>query len=341
MDTQDKLIEDTLVITGGTGSFGKAVLIRALREKRFKSIRVLSRDEKKQDDLRRELNCDKIEFFLGDVRDPSSLECAFEGATLFFHAAALKQVPSCEFYPLEAVKTNILGSSNVLAIAKKLKLQKGVFLSTDKAAYPVNAMGISKSMMERIVISDSRHGKINECINSITRYGNVIGSRGSVIPLFINLIKTNKPLLITNPEMTRFMMTLDEAVDLVFHSFQNARNGEIFVQKSPACTVQVLCEALFEIFGKNTGVKIIGTRPGEKMHETLLTREELSRSFDEGKYYRVVQDSKSLDYSQFFDKGNSKRIPENNYTSLNTVQLTKNEVVSLLQPLPIIQKHLS
>ena len=329
-----------LLITGGTGSFGQALLNKYLDAKQFKEIRVFSRDEKKQDELRKSLNSAKVKFYLGDVRDQSSLDSVIEGVDYIFHAAALKQVPSCEFFPLEAVKTNILGTNNVLSIAKKKSIKKVVVLSTDKAAYPINAMGMTKALMEKVMVANSRDLGSSKSIFCGTRYGNVMASRGSVIPLFIEQIKANKEITITNPEMTRFMMNLDNAVDLVFHAFNNGNNGEIFIQKSPAATIKTLAQALIEIYGSSSKIKYIGIRHGEKMYETLVTKEEMIKAEDQGQYFKISPDERDLNYDQYFSTGTSKPSIDE-YNSNNTNLLSLEEMKNLLMDLPQVKKDIN
>lgn len=309
----------TLLITGGTGSFGNTVLKRFLNTD-IKEIRVFSRDEKKQDDMRKALNSDKVKFYIGDVRSYESIREAVIGVDYIFHAAALKQVPSCEFFPMEAVRTNVLGTDNVLNAAIAEGVKKVVCLSTDKAAYPINAMGTSKAMMEKVAIAKSRAGNHTTTI-CVTRYGNVMASRGSVIPLFVEQIKSGKPLTITDPNMTRFMMNLDESVDLVLFAYEHGNQGDLFVQKSPASTVEVLAEALKDLFKAKNKIKIIGTRHGEKAHETLLTREEKAKAIDHPKYFQVPADTRDLNYDKYFVEGEHiiEQIME--YTSDNTERL--------------------
>ena len=326
-----------LLITGGTGSFGNAYLNKALNTKKFSEIRILSRDEKKQDDLRRELNDNKIKFYLGDVRDYDSVINAIDGVDFIFHAAALKQVPSCEFFPLEAVKTNILGTDNVLTAADQSGVSKVVILSTDKAAYPINSMGMSKALMEKVMIAKSNTNTSTTFCG--TRYGNVMGSRGSVIPLFINQIKSKKNITITSPEMTRFLMSLDNAVDLVDYAFNNCNQGEMFIQKAPSCTIKTLAEALIEIFGSNSKVKNIGIRHGEKMHETLVTSEEMLRSDEIGDFFKIKPDSRNLNYENYFSKGDIEKMPDS-YSSNNTSILDKKSVINLLMSLPLVRDEL-
>lgn len=326
-----------LLITGGTGSFGNAYLNKALNTKKFSEIRILSRDEKKQDDLRRKLNHNKIKFYIGDVRDYDSVINAIDGVDFIFHAAALKQVPSCEFFPLEAVKTNIIGTDNVLTAADQSGVSKVVILSTDKAAYPINSMGMSKALMEKVMIAKSNTNTSTTYCG--TRYGNVMGSRGSVIPLFINQIKSKKNITITSPEMTRFLMSLDNAVDLVDYAFNNCNQGEMFIQKAPSCTIKTLAEALIEIFGSNSKVKNIGIRHGEKMHETLVTSEEMLRSDEIGDFFKIKPDSRDLNYENYFSKGEIEKMPEP-YTSNNNSILDKNSVINLLMSLPLVNDEL-
>ena len=316
----------TLLITGGTGSFGNAVLKKFLNSD-IKEIRIFSRDEKKQDDMRRKYQSSKIKYFLGDVRDKASISNAMIGADLVFHAAALKQVPSCEFYPIEAVKTNILGTENVLNSAIENKIQKVICLSTDKAVYPINAMGVSKAMMERVFVAKSRISGKTKIVG--TRYGNVMASRGSVIPLFHSQILNNKPITITEPNMTRFMMTLETAVDLVLFAFKNGNSGDIFVQKSPSSTIGDLAKALKKIYNSKVKIKTIGIRHGEKMHETLLSKEERQVSQDLNNYFRIPADNRDLNYDKFFTKGmDSKPIEE--FNSYNTERLTEQQLIDLL-----------
>ena len=326
-----------LLITGGTGSFGNAYLNKALNTKKFSEIRILSRDEKKQDDLRRKLNNNKIKFYIGDVRDYGSVINAVDGVDFIFHAAALKQVPSCEFFPLEAVKTNILGTDNVLTAAHQSGVSKVVILSTDKAAYPINSMGMSKALMEKVMIAKSNTNTSTTYCG--TRYGNVMGSRGSVIPLFINQIKSKKNITITSPEMTRFLMSLDNAVDLVDYAFNNCNQGEMFIQKAPSCTIKTLAEALIEIFGSNSKVKNIGIRHGEKMHETLVTSEEMLRSDEIGDFFKIKPDSRDLNYENYFSKGEIEKMPEP-YSSNNNSILDKNSVINLLMSIPLVNDEL-
>jgi len=331
-----------LLITGGTGSFGNAVLRRFLHTD-IKEIRVFSRDEKKQEDMRIELNNPKVKFYIGDVRHYGSLNFAMTGVDYIFHAAALKQVPSCEFYPMEAVRTNILGAENVLNAALANNINKVIVLSTDKAVYPINAMGISKAMMEKLMVAKARTlmDDDRETVLCGTRYGNVMASRGSIIPLFIKQIKEGKPLTVTDPNMTRFLMSLDDAVDLVVYAFQHAGQGEIFVQKSPACTIKDLALATKELFKSNGEIKIIGTRHGEKLYETLLTREELAKAEDLGGYYRIVPDDRDLNYNKYFTEGVESLSLLEDYNSHNTQRLTIAEIKEKLLQLDYIRQELA
>lgn len=329
-----------LLITGGTGSFGKALLSKYLNTNQFEEIRVFSRDEKKQDELRKSLNSKKVKFYIGDVRDQSSLNRVISDVDYIFHAAALKQVPSCEFFPLEAIKTNILGTNNVLSVAKEKNVKKVVVLSTDKAAYPINAMGMTKALMEKVMIANSRELVSSESIFCGTRYGNVMASRGSVIPLFINQIKSNNDLTITNSEMTRFMMNLDSAVDLVMYAFNNGNNGDLFVQKSPAASIKTIAQALIELYESKSKIKYIGIRHGEKMYETLVTKEEMIKATDKGEYYKISPDDRDLNYDEYFSKGTSKSSIEE-YNSNNTNLLSVDEMKNLLINLPQIKKDLN
>lgn len=328
-----------LLITGGTGSFGNAVLRRFLNTD-IKEIRIFSRDEKKQDDMRRLYQHSKIKFYIGDVRDIQSLHHAMYNVDYVFHAAALKQVPSCEFFPLEAVKTNILGTDNVLTAAIQFGVKKIICLSTDKAAYPVNAMGISKAMMEKTFIAKSRMVDPKQTLICGTRYGNVMASRGSVIPLFVEQIKAGKPLSITDPNMTRFMMSLEEAVELVLYAFSHAQNGDIMVQKSPAATIENLAQALLEIFRVNNAIQIIGTRHGEKMYEVLCTKEEAAKAIDLGDFYRIPADNRDLNYGKYLDEGSPKITLTDEYNSNNTQQLSVADIKVKLLTLPLIQEEL-
>ena len=318
--------DKTIVITGGTGSFGNAVLNRVL-DSDIKEIRIFSRDEKKQHDMRVKYNNSKIKFYIGDVRNESSLRDVMIGVDYVFHAAALKQVPSCEFYPIEAVNTNVIGTENVLNAAISNGISKVVCLSTDKAVYPINAMGVSKAMMEKVFVAKSRNSK-NTIITG-TRYGNVMSSRGSVIPHFIEQIKSGKPITVTDPDMTRFMMTLDNAVELVIYAFKNGKSGDIFVQKSPASTIGELASILKEIYKSDVKIKHIGIRHAEKMHETLLSKEEFLTADDLGDYFRVEADNRDLNYNKYFEIGRDKKINEE-YNSFNTKRLTRKELIELL-----------
>ena len=330
-----------IIITGGTGSFGNAVLRRFLNTD-IKEIRVFSRDEKKQEDMRIELNNPKVKFYIGDVRNYDSLNFAMNGVDFIFHAAALKQVPSCESYPMEAVRTNILGAENVLNAGLANNVKKVIVLSTDKAVYPINAMGISKAMMEKLMVAKARTID-NDCDTVLcgTRYGNVMASRGSIIPLFIKQIKEGKPLTVTDPKMTRFLMSLDDAVDLVVYTFQHARQGDIFVQKAPASTIHDLAMAVKEIFESNNEIKIIGTRHGEKLYETLLTREELAKAEDLGDYYRIIPDDRDLNYNKYFTEGTEQVSLLDDYNSHNTQRLTIDEIKENLLKLEYIQQELA
>lgn len=329
----------TLLITGGTGSFGNAVLRRFL-DTSIGEIRIFSRDEKKQDDMRRHYNSSKIKFYIGDVRDQSSIDRAMHGVDFVFHAAALKQVPSCEFFPVEAVKTNILGTDNVLNAAEKYSVKRVVVLSTDKAAYPINAMGMSKALMEKVMVARSRGNVANAQVFCGTRYGNVMASRGSVIPLFIEQIKAGKPLTITDPNMTRFMMTLEDAVDLVLYAFENANPGDLFVQKAPAATVEVLAKALIELYKSNSEIRVIGTRHGEKLYETLVSKEDIIKAEDLGNYFRIPADNRDLNYAQYFSEGNADFSKFDDYHSHNTKRLSVEEMKQLLLKLPIVRKDI-
>ena len=327
----------TLLITGGTGSFGNAVLNRFLKSD-IKEIKIFSRDEKKQDDMRRLYKSKKIKFFVGDVRDPLSIDGAMINTDYVFHAAALKQVPSCEFFPVEAVKTNIIGTENVLNSAISNEVEKIICLSTDKAVYPINAMGISKAMMEKVFVAKSRNSGKTKIIG--TRYGNVMGSRGSVIPLFIEQIKAGKPITITDPNMTRFMMTLNDAVELVLYAFKNGNQGELFVQKSPAATVAVLAKALLELYNSKSIIKEIGIRHGEKIYETLVTREEMLKAEDQKKYFKIKPDGRDLNYDQYFSEGTVKPTIDE-YNSNNTNLLNIEEMKNLLMALPQIKEEIN
>ncbi len=328
-----------LLITGGTGSFGNAVLKRFLTTN-FEEIRIFSRDEKKQDDMRKIYNDARIKFYIGDVRDYNSIETAVRGADYIFHAAALKQVPSCEFFPMEAVKTNVEGTGNVLDAAIRNGVKNVVVLSTDKAVYPVNAMGMSKAMMEKVMIAKSRTVSPKQLILSGTRYGNVMASRGSVIPLFIDQIKAGKPLTVTDPAMTRFMMTLEDAVDLVLYAFINAEPGDVFVQKAPATTIEMVAVALKELYNANNPIKVIGTRHGEKLYETLVNREEMIKAVDMKEYFRIPADNRGLNYEQYFSEGDTDISRNEDYHSHNTRQLDLEGTKKLLLRLEMIQKDL-
>jgi UDP-N-acetylglucosamine 4,6-dehydratase/5-epimerase len=327
-----------LMITGGTGTFGNAVLRRFL-ETDIKEIRVFSRDEKKQDDMRNQYSNPKLRFYIGDVRNGNSLRDAMHGVDFVFHAAALKQVPSCEFFPLEALKTNSLGTENVLNAAIETGVKRVIVLSTDKAVYPINAMGISKAMMEKLAVAKSRVAGKNTVI-CCTRYGNVMASRGSVIPLFIKQIQDGKPMTVTDPNMTRFMMSIEDAVDLVIYAFQYGNPGDIFVQKAPACTIEILAKAVNKIFKAANPIDIIGTRHGEKLYETLLTREEMSVAEDLGGYYRVPADNRDLNYSVFFSEGKEDVALKEDYNSHNTSRLNESSMCDLLLKLDVIQDAL-
>ena len=326
----------TLLITGGTGSFGNAVLNRFVGLDRFQEIRIFSRDEKKQDDLRKSINSNKVKYYIGDVRDAASVDMAVKNVDYIFHAAALKQVPSCEFFPLEAVKTNILGTENVLSAAEKYQVKKVVVLSTDKAAYPINAMGMSKALMEKVMVAKSRNLDDSKTIFCGTRYGNVMASRGSVIPLFIDQIKSGKSLTVTDLEMTRFMMTLEDAVDLVLYAFENAKQGDIFVQKAPAATVETLAKALFELYASEYKISLIGTRHGEKKYETLVNFEDMLKAEDLGNYYRIPADNRDLNYENYFSQGINDGANMVEYNSHNTERLSVKEMKSLLLKIPEI-----
>jgi UDP-N-acetylglucosamine 4,6-dehydratase len=320
----------TLLITGGTGSFGNAVLKHFLHTD-IREIRIFSRDEKKQDDMRKQYSNEKLKFYIGDVRNLESVREAVRGVDYIFHAAALKQVPSCEFFPMEAVRTNVLGTDNVLTAAIDAKVKKVVCLSTDKAAYPINAMGTSKAMMEKVVIAKSRNVDASDTLISCTRYGNVMASRGSVIPLFADQIRAGKPLTVTDPHMTRFLMNLDEAVDLVLFAFENANQGDLFVQKADASTVGDLALAMKHLFQSDADINVIGTRHGEKAHETLLTREERAKSEDLGGYFRVPADTRDLNYAKFVESGDVVSESLEEYTSHNTHQLTVDQIIEKIK----------
>lgn len=324
----------TLLITGGTGSFGHAVVDRFLPTG-IKEIRILSRDEKKQDDMRKEYDSPKLKFYIGDVRNYNAIESAFRGVDYVFSAAALKQVPSCEFYPMEAVRTNIIGSDNVISACVAHHVKKAIFLSTDKAAYPINAMGMSKAMMEKNVIARSRQLLEGDTVLCLTRYGNVMASRGSVIPLFLHQIQEGKPITITNPDMTRFMMTLDDAVDLVLYAFEHGEQGDLFVQKAPAATIGTLAQAILELENCSMKPEYIGTRHGEKLFETLVTQEEMLRAEDMGDFFAIHADNRDLNYDQYFTVGDAKLNIGDSYTSHNTGRLSVEEMKDLLKKLAL------
>ena len=324
-----------LLITGGTGSFGNAVLKRFL-DTDIKEIRIFSRDEKKQDDMRHALQNPKVKFYIGDVRDKRSVDIAMRGVDYIFHAAALKQVPSCEFFPIEAVKTNVLGTENVLESAIQHEVKNVVVLSTDKACYPINAMGISKAMMEKVAIAKGRAlGKGAATTICCTRYGNVMASRGSVIPLWVEQIRSGNDITITDPNMTRFMMTLDDAVDLVLYAFENGENGDLFVQKAPAATLDVLAKSLISLMKSDASIRVIGTRHGEKLYESLVTREEMAKAMDNGRYYRIPCDERDLNYDKYFVEGEEKISSFEDYHSHNTERLNEQSMTQLLQKLDI------
>ena len=329
----------TLLVTGGTGSFGSTI-IKGLLKSNLKQIRIFSRDEKKQEDMRLLYNNSKIKFYIGDVRTFESINQAMKGVDYVFHAAALKQVPSCEFFPMEAVRTNILGAENVLNAAIENKVKKVVVLSTDKAVYPINAMGISKAMMERLIIAKANLYGNNKTILCATRYGNVMGSRGSVMPLFIDLIKKGKPLTVTDPQMTRFMMSLEDSVNLVLYAFKHAKQGEIFVQKAPAATVADIATVMNEIFGKKEKVKIIGTRQGEKLFESLLSREEMIRAKDMGRFYCIPSDTRDLNHAKYFIEGQKLISKSKDYTSHNTERLNLKQLKKLIMSLDFIRNEI-
>lgn len=328
-----------LLITGGTGSFGNAVLQRFLNTDHFREIRIFSRDEKKQDDMRNQLKSDKLKFYIGDVRDFNSIERAMHGVNYVFHAAALKQVPSCEFFPIEATKTNVFGTQNVIDAAIINKVSKIICLSTDKAAYPINAMGISKALMEKVAIAASRNIPGDTTTICLTRYGNVMASRGSVIPLFLKQIKDGAALTITDPNMTRFLMSLDEAVELVLFAFEHGRSGDLFVNKAPAGTIADLAQALKELCKAKNEIKIIGTRHGEKLYETLCTREEMSKAEDMGMFYRIPADNRDLNYNQYFSEGETEVSVIEDYHSHNTEQVNVEGMKKLLSKLPLIRRE--
>jgi UDP-N-acetylglucosamine 4,6-dehydratase len=332
--------DKVLMITGGTGSFGNAVLHRFINSE-IAEIRIFSRDELKQEDMRIAVNNNKVKFYIGDVRNYDSLYEAMNGVDYVFHAAALKQVPSCEFYPMEAVRTNILGADNVMSAAIARGVERVVVLSTDKAVYPINAMGMSKAMMERLMVAKARMRQPKETLLCATRYGNVMASRGSVIPLFVNQIKNGGDLTVTDPDMTRFLMSLEDSVDLVLHAFKYARQGDIFIQKAPASTVQDLAQAIKELFKSDSGIRIIGTRHGEKLYESLLAREEMAKADDMERYYRVPMDDRDLNYNKFFIEGEANVSGLEDYTSHNTVRLTVPEIKDVLMKLDFIRSALN
>lgn len=333
---KQSITDKILLITGGTGSFGTAVLNRFLQTDHFKEIRIFSRDEKKQDDMRNLYRNDKLKFYIGDVRNLSSIDYAMRGVDYVFHAAALKQVPSCEFFPMEAVKTNVEGTQNVIDAAVKHGVKKVICLSTDKAAYPINAMGISKAMMEKVAVAASRN--LEYTTVCLTRYGNVMGSRGSVIPLFFKQIKNGEPLTITDPSMTRFLMSLEEAVELVLFAFEHGNPGDLFVNKAPAGTIGDLAQALKEMFKADNPIRIIGTRHGEKLYETLCTREEMVKAEDMGDFYRIPADNRDLNYAQYFSEGEIDVSKIEDYHSHNTIQQDVEGMKQLLMKLPLIRK---
>jgi len=331
----------SILITGGTGSFGNALLRRILTTD-FSEIRILSRDEKKQDDMRNTLNNEKIKFYIGDVRDPASVVQAIKGVNYVFHAAALKQVPSCEFYPMEALRTNVIGTENVLNAATDAGVERVVLLSTDKAVYPINAMGISKAMAEKVMVAKARLQEANKTIFCATRYGNVMASRGSVIPLFVSQLRSDQSLKVTDPNMTRFLMSLEDSVNLVLYAFTYGQQGDIYVQKAPASTVGDLARALKELFGKSSQeTQVIGTRHGEKLYESLISREEMAHAIDMGEYYRIPADNRDLNYAKYFSEGEISISALDDYTSHNTRRLNVEEVKSLLLTLDYIKEELN
>lgn len=331
--------DKTLLITGGTGSFGNAVLKRFINSD-IKEIRIFSRDEKKQDDMRTLYKNGKIKYYVGDVRDRHSVDYAMEGVDYIFHAAALKQVPSCEFFPMEAVRTNVSGTENVIDSAIRHRVKNLILLSTDKAVYPINAMGMSKAMAEKVLTAKSRNLNGDSTLLCATRYGNVMGSRGSVIPLFAQQLKKGEPLTITDPNMTRFMMTLEDAVELVLYAFQNGKQGDLFVQKAPACTIEVLAQAMVELYKSPSKIQVIGTRHGEKLFETLVNREEMVKATDRGEYYGIPVDSRDLNYSKYFSEGQTQVDIAEDYTSHNTYRLSLEETKTLLLKLPELREDL-
>lgn len=330
----------TILITGGTGSFGNAVLNRFINTD-VSEIRIFSRDEKKQDDMRHKIKNNKVKYYIGDVRDFDSINKAMHSVDLVFHAAALKQVPSCEFYPMQAVKTNVIGTENVLNAAIANKIKKLIVLSTDKAVYPINVMGMTKALSEKVMVARSRAVGTEETLLCATRYGNVMASRGSVIPLFVEQILKGQPITITDPEMTRFLMSLEEAVELVLFAYENASQGDIFIQKAPASTIEVLAQALLKLFNANNEIRIIGTRHGEKKYETLVNREELANADDLGDYLRIKPDGRDLNYNKYFVEGENRLSIEKDYTSHNTKRLNVEEVIEKLEGLDFIQKALN
>jgi len=332
--------DNVLMITGGTGSFGNAVLNKFLSTD-VREIRIFSRDEKKQEEMRLKYENEKLKFHIGDVRDFDSVSQAMKGVDYVFHAAALKQVPSCEFYPMEAVRTNIIGAENVMSAASANNVKRVVVLSTDKAVYPINAMGLSKALMEKLMVAKSRSQEEGETIFSATRYGNVMASRGSVIPLFISQLKKGEPLTVTDPHMTRFLMSMDSSVDLVLHAFEQGQQGDIYVQKAPASTVYDLASALKEIFEKDNPIRVIGTRHGEKLYESLVSREEIARAEDDGEYYRIPADNRDLNYNMYFNSGEEKISNMEDYTSHNTKRLDAKEVIEMLLKLDYINEQLN
>ncbi len=337
------MIDNTkkLLITGGTGSFGYTVLNRFLATDNFSEIRIFSRDEKKQDDMRKKLKNEKVKFYIGDVRDIHAVDNVVKGVDYIFHAAALKQVPSCEFFPMEAVKTNIIGTENVLSAAEKYNVKNVVVLSTDKAAYPINAMGMSKALMEKVMVAKSRTLDAAKTVFCGTRYGNVMASRGSVIPLFVEQIRSGQPLTITDPNMTRFMMTLEDAVDLVLYAFEHGRPGDIFVQKAPAATIETLAKAMLELYKANNGIRIIGTRHGEKLYETLVNREDMVKAEDMGNYYRIPADTRDLNYESYFSEGVEDVSKIEEYHSHNTKRLDVEGTKQLLLKLDMIRDDIN
>lgn len=335
---KDIFKDKTLMITGGTGSFGNAVLSRFLSSD-IREIRIFSRDEKKQEDMRIALNSSKLKFYIGDVRDYDSVSQAMAGVDYVYHAAALKQVPSCEFYPMEAIKTNVLGAENVMRAAKAAGVKRCVVLSTDKAVYPINAMGISKAMMEKLMVAQARMARDGDTVFCATRYGNVMASRGSVIPLFIDQLKAGKPLTITDPNMTRFLMSLEDSVDLVLHAFEHAKQGDIFVQKASACTVKDLASALQNLLDRASDIKVIGTRHGEKLYETLLSRDEIAKAIETERYYHVPMDARDLNYAKYFVDGEENVSVFDDYTSHNTERLDVAGVADLLMTLDFIKEQ--